>query len=358
MIGRKATFLITIVLMALPTFFVGLLPGYETLGVAAPIILIAFRILQGLAAGGEYGGALVYVAEHSPPGQRGQDTSWINAMGAMGIILALAVVFIVRTAVGEEAFGAWAWRLPFILSLVLFGISMWIRMTLKESPVFAEMKAAGKVSNSPVKEAFGSPANVKLAVLIALGGTAAVGVMAYTSQFYTQFFLAKTLKIDALVINEIVIIALLISTPAYIAFGWLSDRIGRKPVVMCGALIAVFTIQPAFHGLTHYGNKALEDVQAKSPIVISADQGECSFQFALLAGKKFKSSCDVAHGVLSDQMVSYDRKPAAKGAPASVQIGGQVIGSFDGRSMSDGDFDKKKKAFEGEVKAALVAVAY
>lgn len=357
-IGRKATFLITIVLMALPTFFVGLLPGYESWGVAAPVILIVFRILQGLAAGGEYGGALVYVAEHSPANRRGQDTSWINAMGATGIILALTVVIVVRSLTGEEVFNAWGWRIPFILSLVLFGISMWIRLTLKESPVFAEMKAAGKVSNSPVKEAFGNLANVKLAVLLAFGGTAAVGVMAYTSQFYTQFFLAKTLKIDPLIINEIVIIALLISTPAYIALGWLSDRIGRKPVIMGGALIAALSIQPAFHNLTHYGNPALEAVQAKSPVVISADQDECSFQFALLSGKKFKSSCDVAHGVLSDQMVSYERKALEKAGVATVQIGDQVVSSFDGTALTDGEFDKRKKEFEGEVKAALAAHGY
>ncbi|WP_313370305.1 MFS transporter [Achromobacter animicus] len=357
-IGRKATFLITIVLMALPTFFVGLLPGYATWGVAAPIILIAFRILQGLAAGGEYGGALVYVAEHSPAGRRGQDTSWINAMGATGIILALTVVIVVRTITGEEAFNEWAWRLPFVLSLVLFGISMWIRMTLKESPVFAEMKAAGKISNSPIKEAFGNAANVKTAVLLALGGTAAVGVMAYTSQFYTQFFLAKTLRIDPLIINEIVIVALVVSTPVYIAFGWLSDRIGRKPVIMGGALIAAFSIQPAFHGLTHFGNPALEDVQKRFPVVIQADRSECSFQFALLSAKNFKSSCDVAQGVLSDSMVNYDRAPSDGRGTASIKIGDQVISSFDGTRMTDAEFETRKDAFQREVGAALAAHGY
>lgn len=219
LIGRKRVFLITIILMALPTFFVGLLPGYDRWGIAAPAILIAFRILQGLAAGGEYGGALVYVAEHSPTAHRAQNTSWINAMGAIGIILALLVTLAVRYIIGEADFKEWGWRLPFLLSIVLFGISMWIRLTLKESPVFTEMKAKGTLSKSPIRETFASPLHARTAICLAIGGTAALGVMAYTSQFYTQFFLARTLKLDAVTINLIMITALLMASPSYLFFG-------------------------------------------------------------------------------------------------------------------------------------------
>lgn len=333
--------------------FRGFAPRLRPLGLAAPAILIIFRILQGLAAGGEYGGALVYVAEHSSATQRAQNTSWINAMGAIGIILALLVTLAVRYTIGEIAFMDWGWRLPFLLSIVLFGISMWIRLTLKESPVFTEMKAKGKLSKSPVRETFGSPRHAKVAICLALGGTAALGVMAYTSQFYTQFFLARTLKLDAVTINLIMIAALLLASPFYLFFGWLSDRVGRKPVILGGALVAALVIQPAFHALTHYGNPKLENALHANPVKIVVPEDQCSIQFNLLSSGDFRTSCDIAQTLLAGQMISYEKVEKAEQAITQVMIGSDVVDSFNGHALDDDAFKVQQAAFAATVRSTL-----
>jgi MFS family permease len=358
LVGRKYTFMATIVLMALPTFFVGLLPGYVTLGILAPTMLIVFRILQGLAAGGEYGGALIYVAEHASEKRRGADTSWINAMGAVGIVLALAVTFVVRSSAGEKAFVDWAWRIPFVASLILFAISAWIRLNLNESPVYAEMKAAGKTSSKPIRETFGDWRITRTAILLVLGCTAAVGVMAYTSQFYTQFFLARTLKVDPVSVNAITFAALVISLPAYFFFGRLSDRIGRKPVILCAALVAAIGIQPAFRAMTHFGNPALERAAASAPVVVHASPGDCSIQFNPVSTTRLTSSCDIAKSFLAASMIGYRDHEIPAGEIAYVTIGDARVPSFDGTSMTKLDLETAEKHFRSEMSSTLTSAGY
>ncbi|MGF6408500.1 MFS family permease [Paraburkholderia sp. MM5482-R2] len=305
LIGRKRTFVATIMLMALPTFIVGLLPGYASWGLYASATLIVLRVLQGLAVGGEYGGALVYVAEHSAPGQRGKDTSWLSAMTPAGIILALSATLVTRTLAGESALAEWAWRVPFLASIVLFGISMWLRLKLKESPVFAEMKAATRDQRRPISEAFGDWRHLRTAILLAIGVNTAIGVMAYTGEFYTQFFMARTLGIDGKTINWIMLPSLLLSIPVYIVCGWLVDRVGRKPVFLVGTLLAALTLQPCFRLMTHYGNEALENAQRTAPVTVTADPGACAVQFNPVSATALTTSCDIAKGYLASHMISY-----------------------------------------------------
>jgi MFS family permease len=357
-IGRKHTFTATIVLMALPTLFVGLLPGYETFGILAPIVLVALRILQGLASGGEYGGALVFVAEHAPVGKRGLDTSWINAMGAVGVILALLVTLSVRTVTGEDVFADWAWRLPFVASVVLFGISVWIRVHLHESPVFEQMKAAGKTTQHPLKEAFGQWQHVRRAIFLVLGCTAALGVMAYTSQFYTQFFLARTLKVDGITVNVITTFALLLSFPSYIFFGWLSDRIGRKPVVLGSILVAAVCMQPAFRAITHYGNPQLEVAQYLHPIEVHANGADCSVQFNLVGSQRLDSSCDRLKSYLAGRMVSYTNVSIPRGSVAYATVGGERVDSFDGGELDVEERTRKQGNLVMALDAKLNAAGY
>ncbi|MFN8751070.1 MAG: MFS transporter, partial [Betaproteobacteria bacterium] len=261
LVGRKHTFLITIVLMGLSTFLVGLLPSYETIGIAAPVILIVLRLLQGLALGGEYGGAATYVAEHASEGKRGLDTSWIQTTATIGLFLSLLVILGVRTSLGEEAFAAWGWRIPFLVSVILLGISVWIRMQLHESPAFKRMKEEGKQSKAPISEAFGQWRNLKVVILALVGLTAGQAVVWYTGQFYALFFLTQTLKMDGATANVLIAISLLIGTPFFIVFGWLSDKIGRKPIILTGCLLAALTYFPLFKALTHFANPALEAAQ-------------------------------------------------------------------------------------------------
>lgn len=283
LVGRKYTFLITITItitiMGLSTFIVGVLPSYATWGIAAPVILIALRLLQGLALGGEYGGAATYVAEHAPHGRRGFYTSWIQTTATLGLFLSLLVILGTRTWMGEEAFAAWGWRIPFLLSIVLLAISVWIRLTLSESPVFKQMKEEGKTSKAPLTEAFGRWENAKVALVALFGGTAGQAVVWYTGQFYALFFLTQTLKVDGATANILIALSLLIGTPFFVIFGWLSDKIGRKPIILGGCLVAALTYFPLFALITHYANPALEQAQASAPVTVVADPSECSFQF-------------------------------------------------------------------------------
>jgi MFS family permease len=359
MAGRKFTFILTIVLMALPTLFIGFLPGSSALGIGAPIILTTLRVLQGLAVGGEYGGAVIYVAEYSEASRRGQNTAYINAMAAFGFIIAMLVIFLTRKLTSVEDFNAWGWRIPFIASTVLFFVTMRVRLKLKESPVFLEMKAAGKTSRRPILDAFGNKKSALFALLLTVGGTAALGAMAYTTQFYAQYFLTRTVKIDPVTVNWIFLIGLIVSLPSYIFFGWLSDRIGRKPVIFAGAILGMLCFQPAFHAIVHYGNPALEVAQTQAPIKVIAEPSECSFQFNPVgAGSKFLTSCDIAKAYLAQQMVSYTNEAGTQGEPAQVVIGSTRVVSFEGSKLTAADLSTKTSGFNKSLAAALKLNGY
>ena len=325
LVGRKYTFLITILLMGASTFVVGLLPSYAAIGLAAPIILIVLRLLQGLALGGEYGGAATYVAEHAPHGKRGLYTSWIQTTATLGLFLSLVVILGVRTAIGEDAFADWGWRLPFLLSIVLLGVSVWIRLSLNESPVFQKMKEEGKQSKAPLTESFGQWKNLKIVILALFGLTAGQAVVWYTGQFYALFFLTQTLKVDAFTANILIALSLVIGTPFFIVFGALSDRIGRKKIILAGCLLAAVTYFPIFNLLTHYANPALEQAQRNAPVTVVADPATCSFQFNPVGTAKFTTSCDIAKSFLARNAVNYANEAGPAGAPAQVKIGDKLL---------------------------------
>ena len=356
MIGRKYTFLVTILIMGASTFIVGLLPGYASIGIAAPIILVTLRILQGLALGGEYGGAATYVAEHAPEGKRGAFTAWIQTTATLGFFLSLMVILGTRQAIGEEAFAAWGWRVPFLVSVVLLGISVWIRMSMNESPAFAKMKAEGKTSKAPLSEAFGKWKNLKIVILALVGLTAGQAVVWYTGQFYALFFMIQTLKVDLATANVLVAIALLLATPFFIFFGTLSDRIGRKYIILGGCLIAALTYFPLFQGLTHFANPALETALKNSPVVVVADPASCHFQFNLTGQKKFPSSCDIATQVLSANSVNYTKEDAPAGAVAKIRIGAKELNAFNAIMTADNlNFDAASKKLEADFKKEAAA---
>ena len=361
MIGRKYTFLITIVIMGLSTSIVGFLPSYASIGVAAPVILIGLRLLQGLALGGEYGGAATYVAEHSPPGKRGAFTSWIQTTATLGLFLSLLVILGTRLALGEEAFAAWGWRVPFIVSIALLAISVWIRLSMNESPAFKKMKEEGRTSKAPLTESFGQWKNLKIVILALVGLTAGQAVVWYTGQFYALFFLTQTLKIDGTTANLLIAASLLIGTPFFVIFGTLSDKIGRKPIIMAGCLLAALTYFPLFHALTDAGNPELAKALAGSPVTVTADPAECSFQFNLTGQKKFVSSCDIAKQALAGASVNYEN--VAGTGPAVVKIGDNTITSFNAvltpdRLNLDADSKKKEAEFKKAVNAAIKAHGY
>src|SRR3954452_6836365 len=305
LVGRKYTFLITIVIMGASTALVGCLPVYETIGVAAPILLIVLRLLQGLALGGQYGGAATYIAEHAPEGRRGLYTSWIQTTATLGFFLSLLVILACRASRSPEQFDAWGWRLPFLLSIVLLAISAYIRMQLQESPVFQEIKASGKLSKSPLTESFGKWSNLKIVLLALFGATAGQAVVWYGGQFYAVLFLEKTLQVESTSAQLVMAAALALATPFFVVFGSLSDRIGRKKIVLTGCLLAALTYFPIFHGLTHFANPALDAAVQANPVVVIADPAVCSFQFDPVGKKKFMSGCDLAKGSLARMGVSY-----------------------------------------------------
>jgi predicted MFS family arabinose efflux permease len=325
MIGRKYTFLVTMTLMGVGTFFIGLLPGFASWGIAAPIVLILLRLIQGLALGGEYGGAATYVAEHAPRNQRGYYTSWIQTTATLGLFLALLLILGVRTWMGEGTFGEWGWRIPFLLSGILLAVSIWIRLSLNESPVFQKMKEEGTTSKRPLSEAFGQWNNAKIAILALLGATAGEAVVWYGGQFYALFFLTQTLKVPGVTAQIMIAIALALGTPGFILFGWLSDRIGRKPIILAGFLLAALTYFPIFKAITHYANPKLEAALTSSPVTVIADPSECSFQFKATGTEKYTTSCDVAKAALVNLSVNYQNQDAPKGTPAQVKIGDQTL---------------------------------
>ena len=358
MVGRKYTFLVTIVIMGLSTFIVGLLPNYASIGILAPIVLISLRILQGLALGGEYGGAATYVAEHAPPGKRGAFTAWIQTTATMGLLLSLLVILGTRTAVGEDAFAEWGWRIPFLVSVFLLGISIWIRMSMNESPAFQKMKDEGSVSKAPLTEAFGQWKNAKLVILALFGLTAGQAVVWYTGQFYALFFMTQTLKVDGATANLLIAAALALATPFFIVFGSLSDRIGRKKIIMAGCVIAALTYFPIFHALTHFANPALETAQNNSPVVVTADPSECQFQFNPTGTKKFTSSCDIAKAKLAAASVNYRNEVAPAGTVASIKVGDQVLSSYSAVGLPKEEAAAKDKEFSGNLKQMITAAGY
>jgi MFS family permease len=355
MIGRKYTFLVTILIMGGSTFIVGLLPGHATIGIAAPIILVTLRILQGLALGGEYGGAATYVAEHAPEGKRGAFTAWIQTTATAGLFLSLLVILGTRTAMGEAAFEAWGWRIPFLVSVLLLGISVWIRLSMNESPAFAKMKAEGKTSKAPLSEAFLNWKNAKIVILALIGLTMGQAVVWYTGQFYALFFLTQTLKIDGPTANILMAIGLALATPFFIFFGSLSDKIGRKWIILGGCVIAAATYFPIFKAITHYGNPALEQAIATSPVTVVADPSTCHFQVDPTGTKKFPASCDIATRMLTNASVNYTTVAAPAGSVAQIKVGDKVIQSFNAAMTPDGlNFDADSKARETALKKEVV----
>jgi len=356
--GRKNTFLVTMLLMGLSTFVVGLLPSYETIGVAAPILLITLRLIQGLALGGEYGGAATYVAEHAPEGKRGLYTSWIQTTATFGLFLSLVVILLVRTNIGEDAFKAWGWRIPFLVSILLLGVSLWIRLRLNESPVFKKMVDEGKSSKQPLTDAFGNWPNLKLVILALAGLTAGQAVVWYTGQFYALFFLEKMLKVDGALTNTLVAVALVLGTPFFVVFGWLSDRIGRKPVILAGCVLAALTYFPIFKTLTAAANPQLAQATASAPVLVIADPATCALQFDPVGKTAFTSACDVAKGALASAGVSYENRAAPAGSVAVVQVGTAQLASFEGAGLPRKDFADRKAAWTKELGAVLKTAGY
>jgi MFS family permease len=359
LVGRKHTFLITMGIMGGSTFAVGLLPNYATAGVIAPVLLVALRLLQGLALGGEYGGAATYVAEHSPKGRRGLFTSFIQTTATLGLFGALIIVIVTRTSIGEDAFKTWGWRIPFLISVILLGVSMWIRMQLAESPVFLDMKKMGTTSKAPLKEAFGRWPNLKIVLIALFGAVMGQAVVWYCGQFYALFFLERTLKVDGATTNILTALALLLATPGFIFFGWLSDKVGRKPIIMIGCLLAVLTYFPLFGALTRYANPALYAAQSSAPVTVVADPKECSFQFDPIGKNAFDStSCDIAKSFLAKASVSYRREDAPAGTLAVVKSGSNSITAPDPKVLKGADRKAAIAAFQKQLKTELTAAGY
>ncbi len=358
LVGRKYTFLITILIMGMSTFLVGVLPSYSSIGMAAPVILIGLRMLQGLALGGEYGGAATYVAEHAPQNRRGFYTSWIQTTATMGLFLSLLVVLGIRKSLGEEAFLDWGWRIPFLISALLLGISVWIRMRLNESPVFRKIKAEGTSSKQPIKDSFGKWSNLKIVLLALFGLAAGQAVIWYTGQFYALFFLTKTLSIEPNTANVMLAMALLLGTPFFVIFGALSDRIGRKPIIMAGCLIAIVAYFPIFKGLTHFANPSLERAQATAPVTVIADPATCSFQFNPVGVSSFRSSCDILKAFMAGNSVNYTNEAAPPGTLAKARIGDDEFLSFEGQHLDRANFAARSKELKKTLTDAIRAHGY
>lgn len=356
--GRKNTFLVTMLLMGLSTFVVGMLPSYDQIGILAPVALVAMRLVQGLALGGEYGGAATYVAEHAPQGRRGLYTSFIQVTATFGLFLSLVVILLTRKVMGEDAFQAFGWRVPFLVSILLLGVSLWIRLQLSESPSFQRMVDEGKGSKAPLTDSFGKWPNLKIVILALVGLTAGQAVVWYTGQFYTLFFLEKTLKLDGALTNGLVATALLLGTPFFILFGWLSDKIGRKPIIMLGCVLAALTYFPLFKALTVAANPQLAAAVASAPVTVVADPADCAFQFDPVGKTVFNSSCDLAKSYLAKAGVTYTNQAAPTGTLAQVKIGDQILTAFDGKGLDRAAFKAQKSEWETGLGAALKSAGY
>ena len=357
--GRKGAFLATITIMGVATFAIGLLPDYNDIGIFAPILLIVCRIAQGFALGGEYGGAAIYVAEHAPANKRGWNTSWIQSTAAFGLVGAYGVILLTRNTLGEEAFREWGWRIPFLVSVGLLGISLWIRLRLEESPAFQKIKAEGKQSKAVMAESFLQPRNIRLVLIALFGVMMAQGVVWYTGHFYTQFFLDRLLKVDSVTVNWIMITVTSLSAPLYVFFGWLSDRVGRKPVMLFGMALMLALYFPGFHMMTRAANPALADASALAPAVVYADPADCSFQLDLTGGAaQFATSCDIAKGALAAAGVGYTTQAAPNGTIAQVRVGGATVESRSAEGLAPAEIRAAHKAFQVELRPALDAAGY
>lgn len=356
--GRKTTFLVTITLMGVATVAIGLLPDYDQIGIAAPILLLVMRMLQGFALGGEYGGAVVYVAEHAPAKKRGLMTGWIQTTAALGLIGALSVILITRAVVGAEAFDEWGWRIPFLLSALLLGVSLWIRLKLNESPAYRRMEAEGGERRAPFKEAFGTWRNGRFVLIALFGIMIAQGAVWYCGYFYARFFMERVLRVDTNTIDLVMLAVTAVSAFLYVFFGWISDRIGRKPVMLFGMILALIAIFPGFQALTRAANPALAEAQTSSPIVVMADPATCALQFDPIGKTAFASSCDIAKSVLSNAGISYSNVAAVPGSVAAVRIGSVEIASVEGGGMDPAALKAARAGVETRLKAALVEAGY
>jgi len=356
--GRKKAFIITITLMGLSTFAIGLLPTYASIGILAPILLIALRMVQGLAFGGEYGGAVVYTAEHAPQGQRGLYVGWIQTAAGFALFMSFLVIFLTRSAVGEATFEAWGWRIPFLISIGLLVISLWVRLTLEESPMFRKMVEEGRNSKRPLKEAFLEWPNLRLVLKVLFGLMAVQGVLFYTAHFYSQFFLTQILKVDGATVTFVMMVVTAISVFLYLFFSWLSDRIGRKIVILTGTILSVVTAFPLFHALTDAANPAVAAAQRAAPVTVVADASECSLQFDPVGQAAFVSSCDIAKSTLARRGVSYNNAAASPATLAAVRIGENVIESIEGRGLEPAALAAARSELEGRLTAALAAAGY
>ncbi|MBO9501447.1 MFS transporter [Brevundimonas sp. A19_0] len=356
--GRKTTFLVTITLMGGATVTIGLLPDYDQINVAAPILLILMRVLQGFALGGEYGGAAIYVAEHAPRERRGLMTGWIQTTAALGLIGALSVILITRAVVGSEAFDAWGWRIPFLLSALLLAVSLWIRMKLNESPAYVRMEAEGAAHRAPYREAFATWKNGRFVLIALFGIMIAQGAVWYCGYFYTRFFMERVLRVDVATVDQLVLAITVASALMYVFFAWLSDRVGRKPVMLFGMILALVAFFPGFHALTRAANPALAEAQARAPVTVVADPATCAVQFDPVGKAAFSSSCDIAKAVLSNAGVSYDNVAAPAGTSAVVQVGGTRVASVEGGQMDDAALSAARTDVEARIKAALLEAGY
>ena len=358
LVGRKYTFLVTILMMGVSTFVVGVLPAANDIGIWAPILLIVMRLLQGLALGGEYGGAVTYVAEHAPQGRRGFYTGWIQTTATLGLFLSLMVILATRSIIGEAAFADWGWRVPFLVSILLLGVSIWIRLQLRESPAFLRMKQEGTLAQAPLTEAFGTPRNAKMVLLALFGLTMGQAVVWYTGQFYALFFLQSILKVDGYTSNLLIAYALLIATPGFVFFGWLSDKIGRKPVILAGGAVAALTYFPIFTALTHQANPALYEAQQNIPVVIRADPADCHIQFNPFGTKVYITSCDIAAQVLASLSIPYSREDMPPGTVATIHAGTVgAVQSFNAAAMG-ARAPATRAQLNRFVAAALVSAGY
>ncbi len=356
--GRKRTFLTTITIMGLATFAIGLLPDAGSMGLNAAYLLLAMRVLQGFAVGGEYGGAAIYVAEHAPPSKRGSATGWIQVAATIGLFLALGVILATRTIMGEDAFANWGWRIPFLLSAGLLGVSLWIRLRLDESPLFRQMQDEGRVARAPLSEAFLEWKNLRLVLLALLSMMMGQGVVWYTANFYAQFFLERIVKVEPRVVNLLIMAALAGSAILHITFARLSDRIGRKPIMLFGLALAAVMLMPGFRMLTEAVNPALAAAASNSPVIVVAAPNECSVQFDPVGKTKFTSSCDIAKGTLTAAGIPYTNKSAAPGTLAHINVGRADLTSFDGSKMTSTDLIAARKKFDTEARAVLGAAGY
>jgi len=359
LVGRKNTFLVTMGIMGLSTFAVGLLPSYATAGVLAPVLLVSLRLLQGLALGGQYGGAAIYVAEHAPDNKRGFYTSWIQTTATLGLFAALIIVIVTRSLMGELAFIDWGWRIPFLLSIVLLLISLWIRLRLNESPVYAKMKAEGATSKAPLTEAFANWPNVRLVLIALFGAVIGQAVVWYTGQFYALFFLEKVMRVDGATANIMIAVALVIGTPFFLFFGWLSDRIGRKKIILTGCLLAAIAYFPLFHSLAQAVNPALYAAQERAPITVIAEPADCSFQFDPIGKTQFdRKSCDIAKSFLAKAGVGYANEAAPPGSAAKLRIGDKLIDVPDPRTASEQPLSDAVETFQNATRAELSMAGY